>query len=137
MSPGTINIAIVHANDAQREALCDFVADEVGFRIVGGAVSGPAALDLMRDTLVHILVLHLESLPGGAETLITDVRALSPHTGILLLLGGPPHLALDDLMLRGATGYLSAARIATDMTAALRTIGMGRRYRPPLQLESS
>ena len=130
MSPTTINIAIVHSEPAERDALCDFIADEVGFRVVGGSGPGPDALELVRSGRVHVVVIDLDSVPYGAGDLIADLRAAAPGSGVLLLVGGDQAGQLPDLMQRGATGYVENARIPTHLTAALRTIGMGHRYVP-------
>lgn len=137
MSPSSLNIVIVHAQAAHCEALCDFVADQVGFRIIAGSASGPEAVDLMRVASVHVLILDLESLADDAVDVIASARAASPGTGILLLAHRQPAALLDALMLRGATGYLRTERIGPDMAAALRTIGRGRRYLPPAPVETT
>jgi two-component system, NarL family, invasion response regulator UvrY len=130
MGPVTINIAVLHGQAPHREALCDFIADEVGFHVVGGADTAAATLDLMRVVPAHVLVVDLESAGDGALELLSSARALSPGPGILLLVHGQPLALIEELMARGAAGYLETARVATQLTAALRTIGMGRRYLP-------
>jgi DNA-binding NarL/FixJ family response regulator len=132
MSPGSMNIAVLHAQQEHRFALCDFIADEVGFRIVGDVPGGNEALDLLRVTAAHVLVVDLESVGAEAPHLISAARALSPATSILLLVRGQPNGELEELMDRGAGGYVAMDRARVDLVAALRTIGMGRRYRPPV-----
>jgi DNA-binding NarL/FixJ family response regulator len=136
MSPSTINIAVMHGQAAEREALCDLIADEVGFRVVGECSELHEALELMRPG-VHVLVIDLGTLPDASFEWIATARATCPATGILLLVREPPDQALEALLLRGATGYLEYARIAADISAALRTIGMGRRYQPPRELQGT
>lgn len=130
MGPVTINTAVLHGQASQREALCDFIADEVGFHVVGGADNAAAAIELMRVVPTHVLVVDLESAGDGAFELLASARALSPGPGILLLVRGHPLAQLEELMARGAGGYLETARVTSDLSAALRTIGMGRRYVP-------
>ena len=132
MSPTTINIAVAHAQAAERHALSDFIADEVGFRVVGDADPGPDLIELLRSGSIHVLVLDIEGFSTGTTDFITSARAASPATGILLLVGNPSNQWLDEMMARGAAGYVQAARIGTELVAALRTVGMGRRYLPPL-----
>jgi DNA-binding NarL/FixJ family response regulator len=135
MAPSTINIAVVHAQADERHALSDYIADEVGFRVVGDSGPGPDLLDLLRASVIHVLVLDLESFSVGSTEFLLSARAASPATGILLLVNGQPTDWLDELMLRGAAGYVHAGRIHADLVAALRTIGMGRRYLPRLDPE--
>ena len=129
MSPAMINIAVLHADSAQCEALCDFIAD-AGFRVVGGRATGPDCLDLMRTATTHVLVLDFESFADEAGTLLSAVRAASPGTGILVLLRGESPAHLDELTARGAGGFIDGQRAGMDLPAALRTIAMGRRYLP-------
>ncbi|MEJ5991684.1 hypothetical protein WG902_16895 [Ramlibacter sp. PS3R-8] len=135
MSPTSMNIAVLHAQQEHRFALCDFIADEVGFRIVGDVAGDTEALELLRVTAAHVLVVDLESVGAEAPHLITAARALSPVTCILLLVRGQPVAELEELMERGAGGYLSMDRARVELVAALRTIGMGRPYRPPAASE--
>jgi DNA-binding NarL/FixJ family response regulator len=135
MAPSTINIAVVHAQADERHALSDYIADEVGFRVVGDTEPGAALLDLLRASVIHVLVVDLESFSAGSIDFLLAARAASPSTGILLVVRGQPGEWLDELMLRGAAGYVQEARIHTDLVAALRTIGMGRRYLPRLDPE--
>lgn len=131
MAPGTLHIAVLHAQASQREALCDFIADEVGFRVVGGRGSAAEALDLMRNAATHVLLVDLDSVGAAAQDLLTSARDASPGTGILLIVDGAPACDLDALMARGAGGWLRATEARAELVPALRTIGMGRRYRPP------
>lgn len=130
MSPTSLSIAVLHAHPAQCEALCDAIADEVGFRVVGGAGNGEELLAILRGAVAHVLVLDLASAGEDAQALVSAVRAESPRTGVLLLLHGQGAAQVEPLMARGAGGYLEMARAGSDMAAALRTIGMGRRYLP-------
>ena len=132
-----MNIAVLHAQQEHRFALCDFIADEVGFRIVGDVAGGTEALDLLRVTAAHVLVVDLDSVGAEAPHLISAARALSPATSILLLVHGQPHAELEGLMERGAGGYLPMDRARDELVAALRTIGIGRRYRPPAALDAA
>jgi DNA-binding NarL/FixJ family response regulator len=130
-----MNIAVLHGQQEHRHALCDFIADEVGFRIVGDVRGGPEALDLLRVTAAHVLVVDLDSVGAEAPHLISAARAIAPATCILLLVQAQPETELEGLMERGAGGYLAMEDARTDLVAALRTIGMGRRYRPPAARE--
>jgi DNA-binding NarL/FixJ family response regulator len=130
MNPGTIRVAVVHADGAQRDALADFISDAIGFKVVGGSAEGEEALQFVRTAPVNVLVVDIESLGDQAAAWIATARAESPAAGILLLVHGQPPAVVQDLMLRGAAGYVEVSRLATDLVAALRTLGMGRRYLP-------
>jgi DNA-binding NarL/FixJ family response regulator len=132
LSPATINIAVLHGEAQQCEALCDFISDSgVGFRVVGGTQSAADAEDLLRMNSANVLVVDLESVGEGAAELLSSVRALSPGTGILLLVRDQPLEQLEELLARGAGGFLETERASSELVAALRTLGMGRRYQSP------
>jgi DNA-binding NarL/FixJ family response regulator len=128
--PLNLRIVVLHAEPAQCAALCDFISDEVGFHVVGGVAGGEELLRLLAIVPTHILVLDLSSVGSEAPALLAGVRAASPGSAILLVADGQSPAELEDLMTHGATGYLASARAAHELTAALRTVGMGRRYRP-------
>lgn len=88
MSPSTINIAVAHAQADERHALSDYIADAVGFRVIGDTPPGTELLDLLRASPVHVLVLDLESYSAGSTDFIVEARAAAPATGILLLVHG-------------------------------------------------
>ena len=137
MSPGPIRVAVVHADAAQRDALCDFIADAIGFRVVGETFQGGDVLQLMPSRPVNVLVVDLESLGDQAAAWIAAAKIESPGAGILLLVHAQPLAAVQDLLQRGAAGYVQIGSIATELVAALRTIGMGRRYVPQGELEGT
>lgn len=125
-----LSAAVLHGDAAHCDALCDAIADDAGFRVVGGCPDGASLLALVATATVHVLVMDVATAGDEAGELISAVRAASPRTGILLLVHGQPAARLEELMARGAGGHLDAARTGTDLAGALRTIGMGRRYVP-------
>lgn len=129
MSPSTINIAVLHQDRAARESLCDFIADQVGFRVVGGTAHVPQLADVLRASPVHVLVVHHASAALAVVELIGSARALSPGAGVVVLLG----LGAEDLpaeMLPVGAACLAEDRVGAELVGALRTIAMGRRWRP-------
>jgi DNA-binding NarL/FixJ family response regulator len=132
MSPGTINIVVLHAQATQRETLCDFIADQVGLRVIGATARALEVPDLLRAAPpVHVLVMHHASIGEGASELIGAARAVSPGCGILILTTGDAEAAPSDLALPAAAACLEEERVGAELVGALRTIAMGRRYRPP------
>jgi DNA-binding NarL/FixJ family response regulator len=130
MSPGTINIVVLHAQATQRETLCDFIADQVGLRVIGATARALEVPDLLRAAPVHVLVVHHASIGEGASELVVAARAVSPGCGILLLTTGVAASEPSDLALPAAAACLEEERVDAELVGALRTIAMGRRYRP-------
>lgn len=130
MGPGIINIVVLHPQVREREALCDFLSDQVGLRVVGGTGRAPEVPDLLRAAAVHVLIVHHTSLGADTAGLIDAARLVSPGSGVLLLTAADAAGLPGGLMLRGATACIEETRVEDELVGALRTIAMGRRYRP-------
>jgi DNA-binding NarL/FixJ family response regulator len=125
-----IQVAVMHAEAGPCDALCDAISDAGGFHVIGTARNGADALVLMETLKADVIVLDLASIGAEAAGLLLASRARSPRTGILLLANEQERGAVDDLVARGAGGFVDTALLATQLAPALRTIGMGRRYVP-------
>ena len=130
MGPGTINIVVLHAQSPGREALCDFLSDQVGLRVVGGTGLAPEVPDLLRAAVVHVLIVHHTSLGEDAADLIDAARLVSPGSGVLLLTSSEAGGLPQGLLLPGAAAVIAETQVEDELVGALRTIAMGRRYRP-------
>ncbi|HVE53086.1 MAG TPA: hypothetical protein VNB23_06845, partial [Ramlibacter sp.] len=88
MSPNTINIAVLHPDAAARESLCDFISDQVGFRVVAGAALAPQFEGLQRaaPVPVHVVVVHHAAAADDAMEQIGSARALLPGAGVVVLM---------------------------------------------------
>lgn len=129
MSPSTINIAVLHSDTAARASLCDFIADQVGFRVVGEAAGAPQLPDLQRASPVHVVVVHHAAGAGEAMERIGSARALLPGAGVVVLLAQDAEALPQELVPTGAA-CLQEERVPAELVGALRTIAMGRRYTP-------
>jgi DNA-binding NarL/FixJ family response regulator len=129
MSPSTINIAVLHADAAARESLCDFIDDQVGFRVVGGGAIASQLAALQRAAPVHVLVVHHAGPAGETLDAITAARALLPGAGVIVLLAAQAEALPADKVPPGAA-CLHEERVPAELVGALRTIAMGRRYIP-------
>ena len=130
MSPSTINIAVLHADAAARESLCDFIADQVGFRVVAGAALAPQFEGLQRASPVHVVVVHHAAAADRAVEQIGSARALLPGAGVVVLMAHDAEALPPDLVPVGAA-CIEEDRVPAELVGALRTIAMGRRYHSP------
>lgn len=132
MSPSTINIAVLHADTAARASLCDFIADQVGFRVVGDAAIAPQLPDFQRASPpVHVVVVHHAAGAGAGEAMerIVSARTLLPGAGVVVLMAQDAEALPQHLVPSGAA-CLHEERVPAELVGALRTIAMGRRYTP-------
>ncbi len=102
----------------------------MGFRVTGSARDAAGLDELLRSARTHILLVDLASVVGDAVALLAAARAAAPGVGILLQVQGQPQAQIDNLMEKGAGGFVESGQPA-DLVAALRTMALGRRYQPP------
>ena len=124
------SITVVLADDHPlfRAGLADVIGADRGFRLVGEAGDGDAALDLVRRLRPRIAVLDIE-MPRASglavaetinrERLGAEVVILTMHRDAGML-----RRALD----LGAKGYLLKDSAATDIVACLNMVAEGRAY---------
>jgi DNA-binding NarL/FixJ family response regulator len=124
-----IQVAVMHAQAGPCDALCDAISDAGGFNVTGTARNCADAAVLMQTLTADVIVLDLASIGAEAAGSLLASRA-SSRAGILLLAGEHERAAVDDLVARGAAGFIDTALLPTQLAPALRTVGMGRRYLP-------
>jgi DNA-binding NarL/FixJ family response regulator len=102
-----------------------------GFRVVGEASDGDAALAELARTPVDILVLDL-AMPGkdGFETL-RRVREVAPEIKVLVLSMHADSEYVARAVREGADGYLLKDSAASELVSALEAVRDGRAYHSP------
>jgi len=102
------------------------------FQRLSHAVAGERARVRAGGTeLGKVVVVDVEGLGDQGAGWIATARAESPAAGILLLVHTQPSAVVQDLMQRGAAGYVEISRITTDLVAALLTLfAVGVAVRP-------
>lgn len=127
-----VTVGIVDDHAIVRTGLKQFLSDQVGLRVAGEAASAREAIDLVRTTEMHVLVLDL-SMPGASGIdAITMIRAKAPDLGILVLSSYPEEHYAINLIRMGANGYLNKECEPSEIVAAIRAIAAGRRYISPV-----
>jgi DNA-binding NarL/FixJ family response regulator len=103
------------------------VIREVGrYRLVGTAVSGAQALDLVATERPDIVLLDYH-LPGyEADTLITRFLASSPATRVVVLTSDTSEGALVSSLRAGAIGFVTKDESIDEVLVALSTVAEGR-----------
>ena len=131
MNDSIVKVAIVDDHAIVRAGLKQFLSEMVDLRVVGEAASGREAIDLVRNTVIDVLIMDL-SMPGqsGIDALAM-IRAKAPDIGILILSGYPEEQYAVNLIRQGASGYLNKECEPMEIVNAIRTIALGRRYISP------
>jgi DNA-binding NarL/FixJ family response regulator len=114
------------------EGLTRLITKHDDMRLVGQATNGADLLELMRDTLVDVVLLDI-SMPGpGFTTVIQTLRKERPRLPVLVLSGQPASLYAVRVLRAGAMGYVSKDSLSEELATAIREVAVGRRYISPL-----
>lgn len=123
-----IRIGIVDDHAVVRAGLRQFFAEQPDLEVVAEAAGGRAALDLVRQGEVDVILLDIAMpAPCGIDTLAA-IRRRAPALPVLILSGFPVSQYATTLLRLGASGYLSKDGDPADIVAAVRTVHRGRRY---------
>ncbi len=127
----SIRLAVGMQYPLIRAGVRALIAGDRSISIVGEADTGPALLDLVRESDANIALLCVR-LPGaGYRELIHALREARPGIGVLLIsLRFSAELGLDALR-HGAAGYIANECPTAGILAAIRTVGSGGRQVAP------
>jgi len=123
-----LTVGIVDDHLIVRNGIREMLAGEVGLQILFEADSGEAALDHVRQTPCHVMLLDL-SLPGksGIDTL-RDVRQRQPDVKVLILSGFSEESYARSMLRVGADGYLCKDCTREELIRGIQTVAAGRKY---------
>ncbi|NTU83859.1 MAG: response regulator transcription factor [Chloroflexales bacterium] len=122
---------IVDAHALIRGGLCYYLQAEEDIVVVGEAVSGPEALDVVGDlepdvALVHVVAPELEGL-----TTTQQLRQRSPRTRVLALGSSSDGEVVQRALRAGAIGYLQAEMGSAELATAIRQAHAGHAVLAP------
>ncbi|HWS73846.1 MAG TPA: response regulator transcription factor [Quisquiliibacterium sp.] len=123
-----IRVAIVDDHAIVRAGLRQFLSEQIDLRVTAEAADGRAALDLVREGGIDVLVMDL-AMPGqGGVDALAAIRARAPELPILILSGFPETHYATVLLRQGASGYLNKECDPQEIVDAIRTVHQGRKY---------
>ena len=126
-----ISVGIVDDHAIVRQGLSQFLAEQMGIKVVGEGSSGAQAIELVRAKDPNVLLLDI-LMPGqnGIEVM-RHLLAQKPELAIIVLSGfAEEHYALS-IIKNGAKGYLNKGCDPAEIIDAIRTVALGRRYITP------
>ena len=126
MSPsGTISVFIVDDHPLFREGLVHALSTEPGFRVVGEAADGQAALSLWSQHRPDVTLIDV-SMPGlGGIALVRKVRSAHPQARCLMLTSSEDQEDVIAALDAGASGYITKGVRYTELKAAIREVHAG------------
>lgn len=130
-----IRVVVADDHAVVRQGLRQILSAAVDVQVVGEAGNGLAALDIVADREVDVVLLDI-AMPGksGIDVLKT-LHARHPRLPILILSIYPEDQYAVRLIKAGAAGYLSKEAAPEQLIEAIRTAVQGKRYITPAVAE--
>lgn len=126
-----IRVGIVDDHAIIRLGLRDALSRQPGLCVVGEAGSAQAALELVRQGGIDVLMLDL-AMPGQSGLdVLPSLHAQAPDMAILVLSAYAEERFAVNVMRQGASGFLTKMGDPATIVAAIRTVAEGRRYVSP------
>jgi two-component system, NarL family, response regulator NreC len=128
-SPLTIAIADDHA--IVRQGLRLLLEAERDFAVVAEASNVDETRAMMREHAPDVLVLDLHMKRELSLSMLSELRAASPSTAIVILTMDDDPAFVAPAWAAGASGYVLKEASRADLVRAIRTVGNGGRYLDP------
>jgi two-component system response regulator NreC len=127
----SITIVIADDHAVVREGLRLLLEAEDNLAVVGEASDLPQTCAVLRDTLPSVLVLDLHMRRDLSLSAMSEVRAASPATAVVILTMDDDPAFVHPAWSAGAAGYVLKEASPSDLVRAIRTVGAGGRYLDP------
>ena len=134
MNPGTqkIRIALVDDHRVVQTGLRSYLESFPDVEVIGAASSGEEALAKLEEWLPDVVVMDLH-MPGGIDGVEATrrVRALSPHTQVVVLTAHTDEARVVAALRAGAIGYVRKDSDPELLIAAVRGAALGQSVLDP------
>jgi NarL family two-component system response regulator LiaR len=127
-----IRLVLIDDHRVVRQGLRSFLAAFPDMTIVGEASSGEEALERIEDWLPDVVIMDL-LLPGGIDGIETTrmIRAITPHTQIVVLTAYSDEARVVAALRAGAIGYVRKEADPEILLAAVRAAARGQSVLDP------
>jgi DNA-binding NarL/FixJ family response regulator len=130
-----ITIALAEDHNIVRQGFKALLEAQSDFRIIGEAVDGLEALQLVEKSKPTVLVLDLMIPRLHGLEVIRKLHRSVPATAIIVLSMHPDEPYVMEALRNGASGYVLKDCTAAELVQAVRAVAAGRRYLSPALAE--
>lgn len=132
MSEAPIRVLVADDHAIVREGIRSVLEQGTGFEVVAEASDGEAALRILRELDVDVLVLDI-SMPGlSGLDVASQVRQVAPATRVLILSVYDHREYVLQAVRSGANGYLLKDSAPGELRAAIRAVHGGEAFFSPV-----
>ena len=124
-----MHVLVVEDHAIVRECVRTLLEREPDIQVVGSVGSGEEAIEFLRNTTPHIVVMDV-GLPGMSGIEATRmVREHTPDVHVLALTMYEDELYRVGMLDAGADGYVTKGSLANELVQAIRSVAPGQRAR--------
>ena len=131
MKNNDLKILIVDDHDVVRVGFRQILSENSRFLVAGEARSAAEAFECLRKDSYDVVLLDLSLPDGSGVDVLRKIKARHPDTKVLILSGFSEEQYGVNMLRAGASGFLSKTCTTEQLTSAIETIAIGRRYVSP------
>jgi len=126
-----IRLVLVDDHDVVRTSLKTYLESHKGFRVVGEAKNGEAALQVILDNQPDVVVMDI-TMPGMSGLEATRrIKVSSPNCKVLALTVHNDKQYFFEMLSAGALGYITKQAAAEELITAIQAVAEGDVYLQP------
>lgn len=126
-----IRLMLVDDHDVVRTGLKTFLETQDGFQVVAEASSGLQALELVMQARPDVVVMDITMPQMDGLEATRRLKALCPDCLVLALTVHEDKQYFFEMLLAGASGYVTKQAAAEELVAAIRSVASGNVYLQP------
>jgi len=127
----SIQVLIVDDHPMMRRALTNAIEAEPDMEVIGTAVNGVQAQEMVRDLQPDVILMDLLMPGGNGLDAIAAICTEQPTVNILVVTSLEEQEKILQAVKIGAKGYLTKAADAEELLDAIRLVNQGQSYLPP------
>jgi two-component system response regulator NreC len=127
----TIRLMLVDDHDIVRTGLKSFLETHEGFLVVAEANSGSAAILVAQESCPDVVLMDITMPEMDGLEATRRLKTICPEINVLALTVHEDKQYLFEMMLAGASGYITKNAAPEELVAAIRSVFQGNVYLQP------